>query len=105
MSTIETRPFGPYSYILWNAVYGNTRHMYIILVANIIWRSGHAIRYSSFFLNFLSPPYIVAGVSSQFSMSQLCNMIVLAALNGDTFWPPNRTLNAQKNGQGELARR
>ena len=42
-------------------------------------------------------------------------MIVLAArlmgtrfgraLNGDTFWPPNRTFNAQPNGQGELARR
>ena len=88
MSTIETRPFGPYSYILWNVLYGNTRHMYIILVANIIWRSGHAIRYSSFFLNFLSPPYIVAGVSSQFSMSQLCNMIVLAArLMGTLFGP------------------
>ena len=88
MSTIETRPFGPYSYILWNIVYGNTLYMYIILVANIIWRFGHEIRYSSFFLNFLSPPCIVAGVSSQFSMSQLCNMIVLAArLMGTLFSP------------------
>ena len=24
---------------------------------------------------------------------------------GDTFWPPNCTFNAQKNGQGELTRR
>lgn len=26
-------------------------------------------------------------------------------LNGDTFWQPNRTFSAQKNGQGELTRR
>ena len=32
-------------------------------------------------------------------------MIVLAALNKNTFWPPNRTFNARKNGQGELAGR
>ena len=96
MSTIETRPFGPYSYILWNVVYGNTRYMYIILVANIIWPSGHALR-SSFFLNFLSPPYIVAGVSSQFSMLQLCNMIVFG---------PQIVLSMHKKiGQGGLARR
>ena len=44
-------------------------------------------------------------VSAQFSMSQLRNMIVLAALNGHTFWPPNCTFNAQRNGQGELTRR
>ena len=25
--------------------------------------------------------------------------------NGDTFWQPNRTFSAQKNGQGELTRR
>ena len=25
------------------------------------------------------------------------------ALDGDTFWPPNRTFNAQKNSQGEQA--
>ena len=106
MSTIETRPFGPYSYILWNVLYGNTRHMYIILVANIIWRSGHAIRYSSFFLNFLSPPYIVAGVSSQFSMSQLCNMIVLAARLMGTLFGPQIVLSMHKKiGQGGLARR
>ena len=106
MSTIETRPFGPYSYILWNIVYGNTLYMYIILVANIIWRSGHAIRYSSFFLNFLSPPCIVAGVSSQFSMSQLCNMIVLAARLMGTLFGPQIVLSMHKKiGQGGLARR
>ena len=34
-------------------------------------------------------------VSSQFFMSQRCNMIVLAArLMGTLFWPPNRTFNA-----------
>ena len=27
------------------------------------------------------------------------------SLYGDTFWPPNPTFNAQKNGQVELARR
>ena len=44
-------------------------------------------------------------VSSQFFMSQRCNMIVLAArLMGTLFWPPNRTFNAKKNGQGEFAR-
>ena len=53
--------------------------MCIILVANIIWRSGHPIC-SSFLLDF---PFlhIVANVSSQFSTSQLYNIIVLA----DTF--------------------
>ena len=51
MSTIETRLFWPYSYILWKVVNRNTRYMSIILVANIIWRSGHAIR-SSFLLDF-----------------------------------------------------
>ena len=96
MSTIETRPFGPYSYILWNIVYGNTLYMYIILVANIIWRFGHEIRYSSFFLNFLSPPCIVAGVSSQFSMSQLCNMIVLAARLMGTLFGPQIVLSMHK---------
>ena len=36
-------------------------------------------------------------VSSQFFMSQRCNMIVLAArLMGTLFWPPNRTFNAKK---------
>ena len=95
MSMIETRPFGPYSYILWNVVYGNTRYMYIILVANIIWPSGHALR-SSFFLNFLSPPYIVAGVSSQFSMLQLCNMIVLAARLMGTLFGPQIVLSMHK---------
>ena len=47
-STIETRPFWPYSYILWKVVYKNVRYMCIILVANIIWRSGHALRPSTF---------------------------------------------------------
>lgn len=32
-------------------------------------------------------------------------MIVLAALNEDSFWAPNRAFNAQKYSQGELGRR
>ena len=49
--------------------------MCIILVANIIRRSGHAIHSSFLSARFhLSPPQ-----SSQFSKSQPCNMIVLAA--------------------------
>ena len=74
--------------------------MFIILVANIIWLSGHVIR--SFYLLDVS----FLHVSPQFFMSQRCDMIVLAArLMGTLFWPPNRTFNAKKNGQGELARR
>ena len=78
MTMAKTRPFWPYSYILWRVLHRNTRYMSIILVAHIIWRSGHAIR-SSFPLDFSSLSTIVADVSSQFSMSLLCNMIVLAA--------------------------
>ena len=44
----------PCSYILWKVVYRNTRYMCITLVANIIWRSGHAIP-SSFLLDFSFP--------------------------------------------------
>ena len=47
MTTMETLPFWPYSYILWKVVYRNTRCRSIILVANIIWRSVHEIRSSS----------------------------------------------------------
>ena len=81
-------------------MYRNARYMCIILVANITWRSGHAIR-SSFLLDFSAFSTIVADVSSQFSTSQLIYMIVLATriIYGDP------TVNAQKSGQGELARR
>ena len=51
MPTIETCPFWLYSYILWKGLYRNVRYICIILRANIIWRSGHAIR-SSFLLDF-----------------------------------------------------
>ena len=58
MSTIETRPFWLYSYIFWKAVFRNNRYMCIILVANIIWCSGHAIRFLP--LKFLfSPPWLL----------------------------------------------
>ena len=71
--------------------------MCIILVANII--GALATQYIRPFI-WISPLSIrVADVSSQFSTSQLYNMIVLAALFGDTFWPPNRTFRAQKSGQ------
>ena len=76
MTTIETRPFWPYSYILWKVMYRNTRYMCTILVANIIWRSGNAIR-SVVFLWISPVSIVVADVSSQFPASQLCNMIVL----------------------------
>ena len=49
--TVKTRPFWPYSYILWKAVYRNIRHLCISLVANIIWGPGHPIC-SSFLLDF-----------------------------------------------------
>ena len=47
MSTIETRLFWPYSNIPLKVVNRNTRCMCIIIVHNIIWRPGHAIRSSS----------------------------------------------------------
>ena len=82
MSTIEMRPFLPYSYIFWRVVYRNIRFVCIILVANIIWRSGHAIR-SSFHVDF-SFLHHNCEVSSQFSTSQLYDLqhsyvIILAA--------------------------
>ena len=79
--------------------------MCIIFVANIIWRSGHAIR-SSFLLDFsfLHHSYR-RDASSQFSASQLCNMVVLAACLGHFLASKSYSFNVQKNGQGELARR
>ena len=75
MKTIKKRSFWPYSYILWKEVYRNIYCMCNILVANIIWRSGHAIPPSSL----LDFPFLHK-VASQFSVfSQLRNMIVLAA--------------------------
>ena len=47
MTTMETRPFWPYSYILWKVVYGNTRCRSIILLSNLIWRYVHEICSSS----------------------------------------------------------
>ena len=76
-STNRNASLLPCSYILWKVVYRNTRYMCITLVANIIWRSGHAIP-SSFLLDFFFPT-IDCDVSSQFSTTQLCSMIVLAA--------------------------
>ena len=64
ITTIETHPFWPYSYILWKAVYRNTWYMCIILVANII--GALATQYIRPFI-WISPLSIrVADVSSQF---------------------------------------
>ena len=58
-------------------MYRNTRYMCIILVANIIWRSGNAIR-SSYLLDFSFLHHSCRRVFTV-STSQPCNMIVLAA--------------------------
>ena len=95
----------PHSYILWKVVYRNTRCMCIILIANIIWRSGHAKR-SSFLLDFsflhpssrrvLTVSYVTTMRHDRFG----------CAFNRNTFRPPNHTFNAQrKSCQGELAER
>ena len=78
MQTIETCPFWLYSYILWKGMYRNTQYMCKIFEANIIWRSGHAIR-SSLPLNFSSFHHDCRRASQFFFASQLCNVIVLAA--------------------------
>ena len=70
MTTIETHPFWPYSYILWKVVYRNTRYMCILRVANIIWRSGHAIR-SSFPLDFSSLHYSCRRVFTVFYVTAM----------------------------------
>ena len=58
--------------------------MFVILVADIVWLFGHAKRSSSL-LDFSFLHYC-SHVSSQFSMSQRCDMIVLAArLTGTLF--------------------
>ena len=104
-SKIETRQFWQYSYILWKVVYRNTHHMCIVLVANVIWCSGRAVR-SPFLLDFSFLHHSCRRVFTVFYVTaMICNINVLSALNGETFWPPNATSNAQKNGQGELARR
>ena len=79
MSTIETRPFWPYSYILWKVVYRNIRYMCIILVANIIWRSGHVIP-SSFLLDFSFLHHSYRRVFiTVFYVTAMQHMIVLTA--------------------------
>ena len=99
---IETRPFWPYSYILWKVVHRNTRYMSIILVAHIIWHFGNAIL-SSFPLDFSSLHYSCRCVFTVFYVTAMEYDRFDHALYGDTFWPPNRTFSAQKSG--ELARR
>ena len=80
----------------------NTRYMCIILVVNIIWRSGHAIR--SFYLldsSFLHHSWC----SRQFYTTQRCNTIVLVTHLMGTHFRRQIVLSIhKKNGQGELAR-
>ena len=78
MTTIETHTIWPYNFILRKLVYRSTRYMCIILVPNIIWRSGQAIRSSSP-LDFSSLHFSFRGVCSQFSTWQLCYTSLLAA--------------------------
>ena len=74
--------------------------MCVILVANIIWRSGQAIR-SSFLLVF-SLSTIVADVSSQFSVTAMLHNRFGGAFDGIIFGR-QIVLSMHKNGQGELA--
>ena len=87
MLTIETRPFWPFSCILLKVVYRNTRYMCIVFVANIIWRSGHVIR-SSFLLDFSFLHH-----SCRRDVKAIKHDQFGRALNGDTFWPPNRSFH------------
>ena len=120
MTTIETRPFWPYSY-------RNTRYMYIILVAykNNTQIPEHHLgcfeifryfeipehhlalrpRDTSFPLDFSPLHYSCQRVLKVFYVTAMYYDLFGRALYGDTFWPPNRTFNAQKSRQGELARR
>ena len=78
-SKIETRPFWPYSYILWKVVYENTHCMCIVLVVNIIWRSGRAVR-SPFLLDFSFLHHSCRRVFTFFYVTAvICNINVLAA--------------------------
>ena len=94
--------FQPYSYVLWKVVYRNTRYVCIILVAKIIWRSGHAIS-SCFPLDFFLH-YSCRRVFTVFYVT-LCNMIVLAARFIGTLLAAKSYFQCKKSGQRELARR
>ena len=86
-------------------MYRNTLYMCIILVANIIWHSGHAIR-SSYLLDFSLLHHSCWPVFTVFYVTTMWHDRIGHALNGDTIWPPNRTFNAQKRVKAwELARR
>ena len=68
--------------------------------ANIIWRSGHAIR-SSFLQDFSFLHHSCRPVFTVLYVTAMQNDRFGRALYEDTFWQPNRTLSAQKNSQGE----
>ena len=81
--------------------------MCILRVANIIWRSGHAIR-SSFPLDFSSLHYSCRRVFTVFYVTAMSYSRFGRALFGVTFWGhflAAKSYNAQKSGQGELAGR
>ena len=104
-SKIETRPFWPYSYILWKVVYRNTHCMCIVLVANIIWRSGRAVR-SPFLLDFSFLHHSCRRVFTVFYVTALiCNINVLAARLMETLFgcqmvPPIRKKMFKENSLG-----
>ena len=105
-SKIETRPFWPYSYILWKVLYRNTHCMCIVIVANIIWCSSRAVR-SPFLLDFSFLHHSCRRVFTVFYVTAvICSINVLAARLMETLFdrqmvPPMR----KKTVQGELTRR
>ena len=106
ISSISSTPrsLWSYGYTLWKVAYRNMRYMCIDPVVNIIWGPGHVIR-SSIPLDFSSLHHTCRRVFTVFNVTAMWHDRFGRALNGDTFWSPNRTFNAQKNGQRELARR
>ena len=62
-------------------------------------------RNTSFPLDFSPLHYSCQRVLKVFYVTAMYYDLFGRTLYGDTFWPPNRTFNAQKSRQGELARR
>ena len=88
MSTIETRPFWPYSYFLWTVVHRNTGICVLFLQLTSV--GAPAKQYVRPFLEFFPFSAIVADVSSQFSTPTAIKHDRFGrALNRNTFWPSN----------------
>ena len=96
-SKIETRQFWQYSYILWKVVYRNTHHMCIVLVANVIWCSGRAVR-SPFLLDFSFLHRSCRSVFTVFYVtSMISNINVLAARFMETLFAAKCYLQCARN--------